>query len=142
MAFIVEIFRKVNGKNTGIDLNIHASVWEALISNAKEEGWVPLGTIKPANNEDVDFVNDYMPDYPDAKVVGAEDATHWAKALLKVRTKMVKNPEGYKITGPVIIREEDSEASPGFFIPNLSLHAFDRFIAYISRGEFYFWWED
>jgi hypothetical protein len=142
LAFIVEIFRKVNNKNTGIDLEIHASVWDKLLEFAEKEGWQPLGTVCPPESELNGFKNNYRPDYPDSKMVTAQDAINWAVALTKVRQKLITNPTEYQVKGPIIIREEDAEPGPGLFLPTFNLQVLDRFITYITLGEFFFWWDD
>ncbi|MBL7901005.1 MAG: hypothetical protein JNK73_03345 [Bacteroidia bacterium] len=117
-------------------------MWYKLISSAQEEGWLPQGTVCPPESELNGFKNDYKPDYPDSKMVTAEDAKNWAAALKNVRRKMQTDEKSYQVKGPILFREADAEPGAGIFLPNFTIQIVDDFISYISKGEFFFWWDD
>ena len=145
MAFIVEIFRSPQIKLTGVDMRMSGKTWETLQALAQEAGWRPAGTIKPPHWEgdyfiykgQDQFVNDYKPAYPESKMVTAEDALAMATALENVKAKMISDQEAIEVKGPVILNEK-----LGAFRSDIEVAYLEKFIDYIKKDAFEFWWDD
>ena len=142
MACVVEIFRGSKIKESGVDFSLHYHVWDYLLEEAQKEGWEPMGTEKPSDQKFVNFVNNYQPSYPASKVIASEDASHFAKALKKIRDKSFKNQSIIYLQGPTIIRESTWEHDAGIFSPEISLELMNELIAYLEEDEeCEFWWD-
>lgn len=137
MAFIVEVFRANSQKPNTVDFNIHFKIWEQLLDEGRKAGWKPLGTVKPDKLDYPSFKNDYNPDYPDSKIVSAEDAQNWARAL----SASIETIDLNSAVGPAIIRDEISK-EPTIVAAGLDIDFVKNFIDYLKLGEFQFWWDN
>jgi hypothetical protein len=143
MAFIVEVFRAYSEKPNSVDFSIHYKIWDQLLEEAKKEGWKPSGTIKPDYSDNPIFKNDYIPDYPDSKIISAEDALHLADALSIVLKRMKgQKVKRVSVKGPAIIRDDITAGTPTLSTPDFDIAFLESFIPYLKLGAFDFWWDD
>ncbi len=140
MAFIVEIFRVPDKRD--VDFRVHKTSWETLLNIAKQEGWKPLGTVKPHDRNDNEFENTYEPDYDDSKIVSKEDAQNLSNALEKVLSKLRRREITLTKKGPVIIKEDEINDQVIVSIPAITEDFLTDFVEYLKQGEFHFWWDE
>ena len=143
MSNIVEIFREHTIKTKGIDFQIHHKVWNELLNVARNYGWKPLGTIQFKGEEREGFINDYNPDYPESKIVLAEDAHNLANALsMEVERMKDEKIKLVSVKGATIIRDDISAGSPTVVTSDFDIDFLIDFIKYLKQDEFSFWWDD